>query len=155
MQFARSAEYHHVVVMASETRSPDDLLAQFRVQNDAVADAQIRDGYPVSVAIHLQDVLDLTDTRMAQIIGRSRRTYTRYRKENKILGLPETERLFRYLRLLAQAEDVFGSREKAAWWMKEINAALDGRTPIDVALTAPGAVLVEELLAGLEHGFPL
>jgi putative toxin-antitoxin system antitoxin component (TIGR02293 family) len=141
--------------MAPATQTPHDALAKLQVRNDTDADAQIRDGYPVSVAMHVQDVLDLTDTQMAEILGRSRRTYTRYRNEDKILGLPESERLFRYVRLLAKAEEIFGARDKAAWWMRESNATLDGRTPIDVALTAPGAVVVEELLAGIEHGFPL
>lgn len=72
-----------------------------------------------------------------------------------MLGLSESERLFRYLRLLSRAEEIFGSQEKAAWWMNEPNAALDGREPVEVALTTPGAVVVEDLLGGLEHGFPL
>lgn len=126
-----------------------------RVTNDPDADVQIRDGYPVDVAVHLQEALGPSDAQMADILGRSRRTYRRYRNANKRLGLSESERLFRYVRLLAQAEDVFGSREKAAWWMREPSAALDGHVPIEVALTAPGAAVVEELLAGIEHGFPL
>lgn len=129
----------------------DDL----RVLNDTDADKQIREGYSISVATHLQEVLDLSDEMMAEILGRSRRTYRRYRNAGKRLGLSESERLFRYLRLLSWAEDVFGTREKAAWWMNEPNAALDGRVPVEVALTAPGAVVVEDLLGGLEHGFPL
>lgn len=129
----------------------DDL----RVTNDTDADDQIRKGYSIDVAVHLQEVLDLTDARMAEILGRSRRTYRRYRTADQRLGLSESERLFRYLRLLSHAEAVFGSREKAAWWMNEPNAALDGREPVEVALTAPGAVVVEDVLGGLEHGFPL
>lgn len=129
----------------------DDL----RITNDTDADDQIREGYPIDVAAHLQEVLGLSDAMMAEILGRSRRTYRRYRNADKRLGLSESERLFRYLRLLSRAEEVFGSREKAAWWMNEPNAALDGREPVEVALTAPGAVVVEDLLGGLEHGFPL
>jgi putative toxin-antitoxin system antitoxin component (TIGR02293 family) len=125
------------------------------VANDTDADAQIRAGYPVAVATRLQEVLGLSDTMMADVLGRSRRTYARYRNEDKHLGLPESERLFRYLRLLRTASAVFGSEEKAAWWMKAPNPALDGRPPVEVALTAPGSVVVEELLGGIEHGFPL
>jgi len=141
--------------MATTAQPPDKGIASLQVDNDTKADAQIRAGYPVDAATHLQELLELTDAEMADILGRSRRTYARYRSGGRRLGLPESERLFRYLRLLAQAEDVFGTREKAAWWMKEPNAALEGRTPIEVALTSPGATVVEELLAGLEHGFPL
>jgi len=141
--------------MSTTAKPPPTTSDALNVTNDAEADAQIRAGYPVGAATHLQELLSLTDAEMADILGRSRRTYARYRSEGKRLGLPESERLFRYLRLLAQAEDIFGTREKAAWWMNEPNAALKGRTPVEVALTAPGAAVVEELLAGLEHGFPL
>ena len=112
----------------------DDL----RVTNDTDADDQIREGYPIDVAARLQEVLDLSDAMMAEILGCSRRTYRRYRNADKRLGLSESERLFRYLRLLSRADEVFGSREKAAWWMNEPNAALDGREPVEVALTTPG-----------------
>lgn len=140
--------------MATQPRSAD-VTGDLHVTNDADADVQIRDGYSVEVAVWLQDVLGLTDAQIADVIGRSRRTLARYRNDGKQLGVPESERLHRYLRLLNTAENIFGTREKAAWWMTEPNAALDGRTPFDVALTAPGAAVVDDLLAGLEHGLPL
>lgn len=136
---------------ASAIREDDDL----RITNGTDADDQIRKGYSIEVAVRLQEVLDLSDETMAEILGRSRRTYRRYRNAEKRLGLSESERLFRYLRLLSRAEEVFGDCEKAAWWLNEPNAALDGRVPVEVALTAPGAEIVEDLLGSLEHGFPL
>lgn len=138
------------------TASPSSTsYADLHVANDTNADTEIRGGYPVSIAEELQSVLDLTDAEMADVLGRSRRTYARYRSQNKRLGLPGSERLFRYVRLLRRAAEIFGSEEKAAWWMKEPNAALENRSPFEVALTAPGAVLVDDLLAGIEHGFPV
>jgi len=134
---------------------PTTSFADLHVGSDTEADKAIRSGYPVSVAEELQRFLDLSDAEMAEVLGRSRRTYTRYRNQQKQLGLPESERVFRYARLLRRATDIFGSEEKAAWWMKEPNPALDGRSPFEVALTTPGAVLVDDLLAGLEHGFPV
>lgn len=141
--------------MPTATRPLPDSYADLRVTHDAGADAEIREGYPVSIAEELQSVLELTDAQMAEVLGRSRRTYTRYRSRGKRLGLPESERLFRYLRLLRRGAEIFGSEEKAAWWLKEPNAALDGRPPFEVALTTPGAVLVDELLAAIEQGFPI
>ena len=140
---------------AMPTSSRPMSYANLHTRSDTDADTEIRGGYPVSVAEELQSVLELTDAEMAQVLGRSRRTYTRYRGQGKQLGLPESERVFRYVRLLRRATDIFGSEEKAAWWMNESNAALGGRTPFDAALTAPGASLVDDLLAGLEHGFPV
>ena len=141
--------------MAVAAKPPGEARKGLHVTNGTDADAQIRDGYPVSVAEELQDVLGLSDAEMAEVLGRSRRTFARYRSEKKRLGLPESERLFRYLRLLDKGAAVFGAEEKAAWWMKAENPALGGRTPVEVALTAPGAALVEELIGGIEHGAPL
>jgi putative toxin-antitoxin system antitoxin component (TIGR02293 family) len=141
--------------MAVAARSSVGAGSPLRIANDTDADAQIRDGYPVAVATELQERLGLSDARMAEVLGRSRRTFARYRDGGKQLGLPESERLFRYLRLLEQARAVFGSDEKAAWWMTHVNPALGGRAPVEVALTTPGAAVVEELIAGIEHGAPL
>lgn len=141
--------------MSTPTPSRSVSYTDLHVTNDTDADTEIRGGYPVSIAEELQSVLGLTDTEMAEVLGRSRRTYARYREQDKQLGLPESERLFRYVRLLRRATEIFGDEEKAAWWMKESIPALEGRTPFEVALTSPGAVLVDDLLGGLEHGFPV
>ena len=141
--------------MPTRSPIPTTSFADLHVRNDTEADTEIRSGYPVSIAEDLQSVLVLSDAEMAKVLGRSRRTYTRYRNQQKQLGLPESERVFRYVRLLRRAANIFGSEDKAAWWMKEPNPALDNRSPFEVALTTPGAVLVDDLLAGLEHGFPV
>lgn len=141
--------------MPTAPPSPAASYADLHVANDTDADTEIRSGYPVSIAEELQAALGLSDADMADVLGRSRRTYARYRNQGTQLGLPESERVFRYVRLLRSATTIFGTEEKAAWWMTEPNASLDGRTPFDVALTAPGAVLVDDLLAGIEHGFPV
>ena len=141
--------------MPAETPLSAASLADLHVGNDTDADTQIRNGYPVAVAMELQQALDIPQDQMAKVLGRSRRTYARCRNQNQRLGLPESERVFRYVRLLQRAACLFGSEEKAAWWLKEPNPALDGHSPFDWALTAPGAVLVDDLLAGLEHGFPV
>lgn len=141
--------------MTTAPLSPQASYADLHVANTSDADTEIRGGYPVAIAEELQGILGLSDADMADVIGRSRRTYTRYRNQSKQLGLPESERVFRYVRLLRRGAEIFGSEEKAAWWMTESNAALNGRTPFDVALTAPGAVLVDDLLAALDHGFPM
>ncbi|PSQ71430.1 MAG: hypothetical protein BRD38_02050 [Bacteroidetes bacterium QH_9_67_14] len=150
-----------LVLMSAVASSPKtgfrtgDARSEVRVANDTDADAQIRDGYPVSLATDLQETLGLSDAQIADVLGRSRRTFARYRDEGKRLGLPESERLFRYLRLLQKGRAVFGSDEKAAWWMTRENPALSGRAPVEVALTTPGAAVVEELLGSIEHGAPL
>ena len=97
--------------------TPVASYADLHVTNIDDADAEIRGGYPVAVGEELQTILGLSDADTADVIGRSRRTYTRYRNQSKQLGLPESERVFRYVRLLRGAAEILGSEEKAAWWM--------------------------------------
>jgi putative toxin-antitoxin system antitoxin component (TIGR02293 family) len=123
--------------------------------DDQEADAQIRRGLSMDLALHLQQFLDLTDEQAARLIGRSRSTFARYRDKGKALGVPEAERLVRYTRLLARAADTFGSTEEARDWMRESNHALGGSTPLELAQTDPGATLVSDVLRGMQHGFPL
>jgi uncharacterized protein (DUF2384 family) len=39
--------------------------------------------------------------------------------------------------------------------MKEPNVALDEETPLNMARTAPGVTMVEQLLGRIEHGIPV
>lgn len=123
--------------------------------DDEAADKNIREGVPVGLAEHLQEVLGLSDEETAHLIGRSRSTYARYRNEQKDLGAPEAERAVRYARLLHLAGETFGSSEEATKWMQETNRALNGATPIDMAKTDPGATIVRDVLIGMQWGFPL
>ncbi len=106
----------------------------------------------MSLAVYLQDVLELTDEEAGNLIGRSRSTYNRYRKEGRALGASEAERAVRYARLLSLAADTFGSLDEAKDWMREANYALGGRAPLDMAETDPGARVVQDLLLGLQYG---
>ena len=123
--------------------------------DDARTDREIRTGLPVDLVKHLQQLLNLTDEQAAQIIGRSRSTYSRYRSENKTLGIPEAERAIRYAQLLTLAAETFGSLAEALDWICEPNYALNNEAPLQTAETGPGAEMVRELLLGMQHGFPL
>jgi putative toxin-antitoxin system antitoxin component (TIGR02293 family) len=119
------------------------------------ADEEIRRGLSVDLVVHLQKLLDLTDAEAAQLIGRSRSTYVRYRTSKKELGVTEAERAVRYARLVALAAETFGSLGEARAWMLEHNYALGGERPIELAETDPGASIVRDLLTGMQHGFSL
>lgn len=99
--------------MATAAKSPLEAPNDLHVANDADADAQIRAGYPVTryAAAGRARPHGRADGRDP----RSLPAYlSRYRNDNKTLGLPESERLFCYLSLLTKTDDVLGSRDKAA-----------------------------------------
>jgi putative toxin-antitoxin system antitoxin component (TIGR02293 family) len=133
----------------------DDWVRRVADWDDATANARIRQGLPIALVVRLQELLGLTDEQTARLIGRSRSTYSRHRKQETELGVSEAERAVRYARLLALAAETFDRLDDAAAWMQEPNRALDGETPLEVAETDPGAILVRDLLLGVQRGFVL
>jgi len=120
--------------------------------DDTEADAAIREGLSVDLAAHLQTLFGLSNKEAAQLIGRSRSTYTRYRNQGAQLGPAEAERVVRYVRLVALAAETFGGQDTAVEWMQEPNRRLGDRTPLEMAETDPGARVVRDLLLGIQHG---
>ncbi|HLB86569.1 MAG TPA: MbcA/ParS/Xre antitoxin family protein [Terriglobales bacterium] len=53
------------------------------------------------------------------------------------------------------AERVWGDREAARQFLTRPHPMLDGRTPVDAAITEDGARRVERILANLMHGLPV
>jgi putative toxin-antitoxin system antitoxin component (TIGR02293 family) len=64
----------------------------------------------------------------------------------------QSGRVIRVARIVADALETFGSRDKALTWMRRASAALGGETPIDLLDTEEGARLVESLLGRIAHG---
>jgi putative toxin-antitoxin system antitoxin component (TIGR02293 family) len=81
-----------------------------------------------------------------------RRTLTHRKRLRQRLSLDESDKLLRLARLLAFAEETFGSPEKAQRWLRKPNRALGGAAPLQFARTSQGARLVEEVLGRLAHG---
>jgi len=132
----------------------DPWLGRIAGWDDARADVEIRQGLPVGLTAHLQDLLGLTDEEAAHLIGRSRSTYARYRNTGRNLGTAEAERAVRFARLITLAAETFGSLGEALDWMRETNYTLGDQTPYVLAETDPGARVVRDLLIGFQHGHP-
>jgi putative toxin-antitoxin system antitoxin component (TIGR02293 family) len=59
----------------------------------------------------------------------------------------------RVARVAARAQQVFaGQPVYAAAWLREPKSSLGDRTPLQLLATESGALVVEEQLAGIEHG---
>ena len=59
----------------------------------------------------------------------------------------------RVARVTARAQQVFaGQPVYAAAWLREPKSSLGDRTPLQLLATESGALVVEEQLAGIEHG---
>ncbi len=75
-----------------------------------------------------------------------------HRRKIGVLTPEQSDRLIRLVRVIAAAEETFGSQEKAARWLRRPTTALDGDAPISLLDTGEGSRQVEHLLARIDHG---
>ena len=138
-------------------RNREDLLAL--VGREAVAGEGteamdvvrlIRRGMPVDAVQVVLDSGRLTLGELDQIVL-PRKTLAHRRKLGTLTS-EQSDRLMRVLRLLAAAEETFGSQEKATTWLRRPTAALAGERPLDLLDTDEGARAVETLLGRISHG---
>lgn len=114
----------------------------------------LRNGLPPQRVVALRELLDVSATDLGELLSLSSSTLTRRRQGGR-LRRDESERTFRFARLLAQACAVMGSMADARTWLKAPQIALGGAAPLQYADTEPGAREVERLLIRIEHGLPV
>lgn len=110
----------------------------------------VRRGLPVA---SIQFVLDTGRLTLAELdrIVLPRKTLANRRKLG-LLTPEQSDRLVRVARLIAAAEETFGSQDKANRWLRRETAALEGERPIDLLDTDEGARRVETLLGRIGQG---
>src|SRR5262245_7586520 len=88
--------------------------------------ALVRDGLPYAALSAVVSGFRLDTEDAVTILRIPQRTLARRRKEKR-LSAEESDRLVRLARIAALAEEVLGSREKAARWLTIESRALGGR----------------------------
>jgi putative toxin-antitoxin system antitoxin component (TIGR02293 family) len=111
----------------------------------------IRLGLPVQELNVLQASLDVPMDKLAPMLGMSKATLHR-RKVQGRLGPEESDRVFRYARLMGKAVEVMEGEEPARRWLTSPQVGLGGAVPLDYAETEVGAREVEDLLGRIEYG---
>ena len=111
----------------------------------------VRDGLPFRSFEKVAEALDLRAGELSDLIGVASRTLAR-RKQTKVLSAVESDRLVGIARIAALAEETLGSRENARGWLRDVNRALGGVTPLSCLDTEPGRRQVEEILHRISYG---
>ncbi len=120
--------------------------------SDAVDMARrVRSGLPWACLEFVSSTLHLKQVDFANLLHITPRTLSRRKVEGK-LEATESDRLFRVARVLAHAEDVFNSPDKARDWLASENRALAGQRPLQLLDTDAGTQEVENVLGRIEHG---
>jgi len=113
---------------------------------------RLEKGLPVASVQSLRRRAGLTDAETFALIA-PRRTLSRREASGQLLSREEADKTVRVARVTARAQQVFGGKpEYAADWLRTAKSALGDRTPMQALVTESGALAVEELLIGIEHG---
>lgn len=113
----------------------------------------IETGLPHSALEHVKNALKLTDREVSDALDISGKTITRLRHApGRRLSPSISDRLYRFARLYALAEEVLEDKEQARDWLRSPQVGLNNRTPLDLMRTEAGAREVESLLVRIEHG---
>ena len=80
-----------------------------------------------------------------------RKTLSHRRKIGRLTP-EQSDRLVRVVRVLAAAEETFGSQDKASRWLRRPTKVLEGEAPLELLDTTEGAREVEDLLHRIDHG---
>jgi putative toxin-antitoxin system antitoxin component (TIGR02293 family) len=110
----------------------------------------VRRGLPIAA---VQFVLDSGYLSLAELdrIVLPRKTLAN-RQKLGALTPEQSDRLMRVAHVLAAAEETFGSREKAAAWLRRPTTALADESPLGLLDTDEGVRAVETLLGRIAHG---
>jgi putative toxin-antitoxin system antitoxin component (TIGR02293 family) len=110
----------------------------------------VEQGIPTESIAHLRHS-GLTFSEVSSIVI-SPRTLKHRRARGEKLSNEETERAIRVGRVLAQADVVFGSHDKALLWLRTPDGRLNNRTPLSMLPTEAGGRLVESMLWQIDDG---
>ena len=111
----------------------------------------IRKGLPFRSLERVMERFGLNRQEVSSALDLPPRTLAR-RKQERRLHPGESDRLFRLVRIAAQASEVLGGEEKAGRWLHAPNRALGGKPPLELLDTDLGSRQVEEVLGRIEHG---
>jgi putative toxin-antitoxin system antitoxin component (TIGR02293 family) len=125
------------------------LGARVSSQQDLIA--AVERGLRVAAMESVMRELDVPRSELLITLRIARRTMERRKQVGRLLP-SESERVYRLAKILALAESVFGSREKARHWLSTPNRALGNSIPLALLETEAGADEVTNVLGRIEHG---
>ena len=111
----------------------------------------IRQGLPFASLERVMERFGFSREEISWALNLPPRTLAR-RKQEQRLHRDESDRLFRLVRIAAQAAEVLGGDQKASRWLHSPNRALGGKPPLELLDTDLGSRQVEEVLGRIEHG---
>jgi len=110
----------------------------------------IEAGLPLSFVDSLLE-LGVSTAEVHELVVKPR-TLSHRREKGQSLSIEESDRAVRVARIIEQATQAFGARDKAMRWLRKPKHRFDGRAPMDMLLTEAGGRMVEEALIQVDEG---
>ena len=110
----------------------------------------VRHGLPVGAVDQFIETGAISAAELHELVL-PRKTFANRRKLGRLTP-EQSDRLVRVARVLAEAEETFGTREIAHRWLRRPSAALEDETPLQLLDTDEGARMVEALMLRIAHG---
>lgn len=133
-----------------------EAMLQAKVLNTADAHELLLKGLPVASVLHFVSKAAFLEDgdALKRSIGISLSTLLRRRAKTSPprLSCEQSNRCWRFARILGHAIGVFGSEDAASVWMNKPATGLENRKPADLLVTYPGTELVEQYLTQIEYG---
>lgn len=112
----------------------------------------VKQGLPYKTFKTMEGKLRITQNQLADFLSITNTTLSRRRRENR-LNTEESDRLVRYARLLALAQEMMeGDQEAASRWLTDPHELLHNESPLEHAVTEVGARDVEDLITRVQFG---
>ncbi|WP_375176603.1 type II RES/Xre toxin-antitoxin system antitoxin [Marinobacter mobilis] len=139
------------------TENPESFFIKIVGVSGKLAEVNVGDvikrGVSASSLYRIKSALKINNDELLEYFDISRATFIRRTKGKSKLTRVETDRVYRYSRLMALATNMFhGDKEEALRWLKNPAYAFKGETPLEHARTEFGAHEVETLIGRIEHG---
>jgi putative toxin-antitoxin system antitoxin component (TIGR02293 family) len=115
--------------------------------------AAVRDGLPVAALARLQSHLQVSDARLAPLLGISSRTLSR-RRETGTLTTDASDRLVGLAEVVVLAQQALDGAEPTREWLRAPHSLLGGESPLDHMDTVTGTEEVKTMLYHIEYGMP-
>jgi putative toxin-antitoxin system antitoxin component (TIGR02293 family) len=135
--------------MIFESGKAKEIFAMATSDGRAAIEATRR-GLPISIVDELVDSGRLSLAEIDRIVL-PRKTLA-HRRAIGALTPDQSDRLMRVVRVIAAAENTFGSFDKAHRWLRRPTTALEGDAPLELLDTSEGSRQVERLLGRIDHG---
>lgn len=113
---------------------------------------RIRSGYSLKDLEQAARQTQIPANIVRDTIGIHPRTLSRRVQSGALLSKPESDTLYRFLRIHRIAIEALGDAQKANAWLQQPSIALEDKVPLTLLDTDPGACAVEEALRKIQYG---